>query len=241
MKISATIVIYNENKEVLKKAIESFLSLNFKKELVIVDNSPSNYLEDFCKSFKDVKYIYSGKNLGFGKGHNLGFKSLSIISDYHLVINPDIWFEKKEIKAFLLWLDNQKDISLAIPKILNEDGTTQKVVRNIPTPISLIKRKLGLDLDEIEIQDKSITEIPFAHGSFLVFPSYVFKKLNGFDERFFMYMEDVDIFVRAKKYGKTIINTNYSVYHKWNRASSKNFKLLYHHIISAIKFFIKNK
>jgi len=100
MKISATIVIYNENKEVFKKSIESFLSLEFEKELVIVDNSPINSLEDFCKSYDDVRYIFSGGNLGFGKGHNLGFKSLSISSDYHLVINPDIWFEKKEIEEF---------------------------------------------------------------------------------------------------------------------------------------------
>ena len=54
-----------------------------------------------------------------------------------------------------------------------------------------------------------------------------------------MYMEDLDIFIRAKKYGKTVINTNYKIYHEFRKGSSKSFKLLKYHIISAYKFFKK--
>lgn len=240
MEISASIVIYKENKETLKKVIDSFLSIvNIKKELIIVDNSPTEELKTFCQSFENVKYIFSGKNLGFGAGHNLAFKKLKKKSDIHIIINPDIYFKGSEISDFLLWFYNEKNISLCITKVCYPNGINQNIVRNIPTFFDLLKRKFKIANGEIEIKNNNIQDIPFAHGCFLVFKTEVFKKLNGFDERFFMYMEDIDIFIRAKKYGKTVINTNFNIYHEFRKGSSKSFKLLEFHLISAYKFFNK--
>ena len=240
IKLTASIVIYNEDPKILKHAIDSFLKLNFEKELIIIDNSPSNTLESMFNTYnKVVTYIFSGKNIGFGSGHNLAFSKFSIISDIHIIINPDIYFDGTEMNAFLTWFKQEPKISLAIPLVLNPDGSTQNIVRNIPTPLSMIKRRLHLNSDEIKIKKNTIKKIPFAHGCFLVFKSSIFKNLKGFDERFFMYMEDVDIFLRAKKYGDTVINTNYIIYHEYRKGSSKNFKLLWWHIISAVKFFRK--
>lgn len=242
MKISASIVIYKENKKTLKKVIDSFLSiLDMKKELIIVDNSPTEELKTFCQTFKNVTYIYAGKNLGFGIGHNLAFKNLREKSDIHMIINPDIYFKGFEISDFLLWFYNEKDISLCTSKVCYPDGTNQNIVRNIPTFLDLVKRKFKIATGEIEIKNNSIQDIPFAHGCFLVFKTDIFKKINGFDERFFMYMEDIDIFIRAKKYGKTVINTNFNIYHEFRKGSSKSFNLLKIHLISAYKFFKKYK
>ena len=241
IKISASIVIYNEQKEVLKRAINSFFNLDFEKELLIVDNYPDSVLELFCKNFKNIKYILSKENIGFGSGHNLAFKNKTIDSDIHIIINPDTYFKKEQLEGFIEWFYEEKDVSLAVPSILNPDGSLQSVVRNIPTPLSLVKRKLSIDLDEIAVEKNTIKEIPFAHGCFMVFETEVLKNIKGFDERFFMYMEDVDIFIRAKQYGLTVMNSNFSVYHEYRKGSSKNLKLLWWHIISAVKFFIKYK
>lgn len=240
MKISASIVIYKENKETLKKVIDSFLSIkDIKKEFIIVDNSPGDELKIFCESFEGVSYIFSGKNLGFGTGHNLAFKNLKEKSDIHIIINPDVYFYSEEISSFLSWFYKQKEISLSTTKVCYPDGENQNIVRNVPTVIDLIKRKLKINSGELYIQDNCIKEVPFAHGCFFIFKTEVFEKLGGFDERFFMYMEDLDIFLRAKKYGKTVINTNYKVYHEFRKGSSKSFKLLKYHVISAYKFFKK--
>lgn len=240
MKISASIVIYKENKDTLQKVINSFLSLkDIKKEFIIVDNSPSDELKVFCENFEGVSYIFSGENLGFGRGHNLAFKNLKDKSDIHMIINPDVYFNSDEISSFLNWFYEQKEISLATTKVCYPDGENQNIVRNVPTIIDLIKRKLKIDSGELHIQDNSIKEVPFAHGCFFIFKTEIFEKLGGFDERFFMYMEDLDIFIRAKKYGKTVINTNYKIYHEFRKGSSKSFKLLKYHIISAYKFFKK--
>jgi len=240
MKISASIVIYNENKETLQKVIDSFLSLAYDKELVIMDNSPENVLESFCSAYENVKYIFSGQNLGFGRGHNLAFKEVTK-SDIHLILNPDIYFDGKSINAFLEWFYKERDVSLAIPNVLNIDGSVQKVVREIPTPLSLLKRKLGIDTVELEIPVNMVQEIPFAHGCFFTFRYEVYEQLEGFDERYFMYMEDVDIWIRAKKYGKTVINTNYAIYHEHRKGSAKSIKLFFYHICSAVQFFANYK
>lgn len=242
MKISASIVIYKENKETLKKIIDSFLSIkDIKKEFIIVDNSPDNELKTFCESFEGVSYVFSEGNLGFGKGHNLAFKNLKKKSDIHMIINPDVYFYSDEINSFLSWFYVQKEISLSTTKVCYPDGKNQNIIRNVPTVIDLIKRKLKIASGELYIEDNCIKEVPFAHGCFFIFKTEVFEKLGGFDERFFMYMEDLDIFLGAKKYGKTVINTNYKIYHEYRKGSSKSLKLLFWHISSAIKFFFKYK
>jgi GT2 family glycosyltransferase len=249
-RLSASIVIYNENEETLSRVVDNFLQIDLEKELVIVDNSPENRLEKVFRDTPHVKYIFSGQNIGFGSAHNLAFRSLSSNSDIHIIINPDTYFEASDIKEFVLWMHNNKDISLSVPKVCYPDDTLQHTIRNIPTPLTLIKRRLNFNgiFDEFikkdEFQDvvfDDITEIPFAHGCFFLFQSDVYKKLGGFDERFFMYMEDIDIFIRAKEYGKTVLHPSYKIYHEYRKGSSKNFKLLLWHITSAISFFIKYK
>ena len=248
--ISASIVIYNEKEEILKRVIEDFLSIKLKKELIVVDNSPQNSLEKFCQQFDGVKYIFNNHNLGFGRAHNLAFTNLTHSSDLHLILNPDIYFDGDAIKNFLLWMQKAEDTVLAVPEVLSPDSSRQYTVRKIPTPLTLIKRRLNIKgmfnefIKKDEFRDVNFTqvsEIPFAHGCFFAFKTEIFKKLNGFDEDYFMYMEDVDIFLRAKKYGKTVLNPNYMIFHEHRRGSAKNITLLLHHISSASKFFKKHK
>jgi len=61
IQLSASIVIYNEDENTLKKSLESFVALNFIKELIIIDNSPKEQLREFCESYTDVKYIFLNK------------------------------------------------------------------------------------------------------------------------------------------------------------------------------------
>jgi len=239
IKISGSIVIYNENKETLKRIIENFLSLEYTKELIVIDNSLENTLEAFCNEYKDIRYLHSKVNLGFGAGHNLAFKNLSKSSDIHLIVNPDVYFNVDNINKFLKWFYTSKDISLAIPMVLNPDGSIQSIVRKIPTPWNLISRRIGLSSGEINIEKNEINDIPFAHGCFMTFKTAIFAELDGFDERFFMYMEDIDIFIRAKQFGRTVINSNYEIYHEYRKGSSKSIRLLVWHIVSAVKFFLK--
>lgn len=248
MIVSATIVIYQEQIQTLEKVISSFNDLSCEKELIIIDNSPTPLLQNFCQSHH-ATYIFPGKNIGFGAGHNLAFSHLHQDSDIHLILNPDIIFDAENIHKMLLWFFQEKNTALATAKTLNTDGSPQYICRNLPTPLSLFMRRLNFGgiftkqviSDELGRQDfEEITEVPFCHGCFMMFKSDIYKKLQGFDECFFMYMEDADIFIRAKHYGKTVLNPHFSITHEHRKGSAKSIKLLIWHITSAIKFFWKH-
>src|SRR5690349_8850849 len=95
--VTGSIVLYKPHDDVYK-AIESFLRVNsLKTFLYLIDNSPSN---DFEKnnpellSKKNVQYTYIGKNLGYGTGHNIALNATIKESEYHIVLNPDVYFEE---------------------------------------------------------------------------------------------------------------------------------------------------
>ncbi|NPA03855.1 MAG: glycosyltransferase family 2 protein [Epsilonproteobacteria bacterium] len=238
MRVSASLVLYKEEERLLSSTIESFLKIEFDKELIIIDNGENYSLVKPYLFFPSINYLSSSKNIGFGAGHNLAFNSLSKPSSIHLILNPDISFDK-EINSFLKWFLKEKEIVLALPKVLYSSDLPQPIVRKIPTLFSLLKRKLKIDEGVLDFPDKEILEIPSAHGCFFAFKPEVFKELKGFDERFFLYLEDIDIWMRAKKYGKTVINPNFHIYHHWRRASSKDFKAFLWHLQSWVKFFKK--
>ena len=248
MRVTASIVVYREKEETLGSLLKSFEGLTAEKEVIVVDNSPDDRLRKVCETFADVRYIFAGRNLGFGAGHNLAFADRRLPSEVHLVVNPDIGFEAAELQSFLNWFAAEEGIALAVPKVLNPDGTLQHTVREVPTPTMMLKRRLNLlgVFDRSVARDEwrdvplhTVTDIPFAHGAFLAFKSDVFEKLGGFDERFFMYMEDVDIFLRAKAHGRTVIQPAFSITHEHRRASARNRRLFVQHLISAYRFFRK--
>jgi len=249
LKVTASIVVYQEKEQTLTSLLKCFAALEAEKEVIVVDNSPDDSLRSVCEAFPDVSYHFAGRNLGFGAGHNLAFARRRLHADLHLVVNPDIRFAAEELHDFLVWFDAQEEIVLAVPKLLNPDGSLQHSVREIPTPSALFRRRVNpfglfdasVARDEWQnVPIQTVTDIPFAHGAFLAFKSDVFEKLGGFDERFFMYMEDADIFIRAKKFGRTVIQPSFTVVHEHRRASAKNRRLLVHHLVSAFRFFRKH-
>ena len=91
--ISGTIVLYKNDLAILKKTVESFLSIPLTKILYLVDNSPTDALRNAFKH-SDVVYKYIGKNIGFGSAQNKVLKEIDNKSLYHLVLNPDVVFTK---------------------------------------------------------------------------------------------------------------------------------------------------
>lgn len=248
--ISASIVIYKENPKTLSKVIKNFLAIPLKSTLIILDNSPTDSLKTSIKNFPSVLYIHQPENIGFGAGHNKAFQTFNSNSNIHLIINPDIYFDPNEIYKMIVWMHENSDIALSVPLVYYPNGDKQHTIRHIPLVTTLFKRRFNIFgiFDDFIKKDEfqntrfyEVTEIPFAHGCFFIFQTNVFKSLQGFDERFFMYMEDVDIFIRAKKFGKTVLHPQYKIYHEFRKGSSKSIKLFLWHIRSAIKFFLKYK
>ena len=243
IEISATIVIFKEDIDTLQKTINCFLNTPLLKKLYLVDNSPTNELKDTFKH-PEVGYIFNGKNLGFGCAHNLIIPKLN--SDFHLILNPDVIFDSQVLPNLISELKRQENISMISPQVLSDDGTLQYTSRKTPSFLELIFRRMGVlkkHTRKREYRDRDLSK-PFSpdfiHGCFMLFKTNDFIEVNGFDERYFLYMEDADICRKIKHMGKEILYyPHQEITHNHRRGSSKNIRLLFYHLTSSIKYFQK--
>ncbi len=248
--ISACIVTYNDANTV-RNACRSIIE-NTKKyplTLYVIDNASSVSIREALKDIEGITIIENQKNIGFGAAHNKVLEEP--LGDYHFVINPDIEIKSDVLSKMADFLEENSDIALAMPRILNADGSEQKLPKEVPTFKRLFLGRLSfLGGPFRKIRDEytwanrpieKVTDIDFCSGCFFCIKGSLFKTLGGFDERFFMYLEDADISIRAKKHGRVVITPDISVVHLWKRESSKSIKYLLIHIASSIKFLFRKR
>lgn len=249
--IIASMTMYGEDPAMLTRAIDSFLNTKLDVQLIQVDNSPTDAFRGRWTDER-ITYIHNGKNLGFAAGHNVGIReSLKRNSKYHLMLNPDIYFEPGTLEKLFDYMENHPDTGLILPRVLYPDGTVQQLYRLLPTPSNLIFRRfvpppfnklfkrgseryqlIGMDLDKIH-------EIPYLSGCFMFLRSKALEEVGIFDERFFLYMDDVDLSRRVLRKYKNIYYPHVTVYHEHMQTSYKNSKFLRYHMKSAIRYFNK--
>ncbi len=243
--ITASIVIYKENLKVLENAIDSFLGSPLSKKLYIIDNSPSNEFKNKIQN-DSVEYIYSNKNVGFGKGHNSILHKLTSENKYHLILNPDVRFHPEILEKLVLKMESNESFSMIAPRVLNSNNELLHTARRYPSLFELIFRFLGIFKKftirgEYKNQNHKQSFSPdFVQGSFMLFKTEDLLRLEGFDERYFMYMEDVDICRKIDLSGKRkLYFPATEIIHTHRKGSSKEFRLFFIHISSIIKYFIK--
>ncbi len=251
-KVAASIVTYNNPIDDVMLAATSFSRCKLPVHLTIVDNSPHEHYVQQLPNLVNADFIQCGMNKGFGFGHNIGIKK-SPPCDYYLVLNPDIVIPENTIEELVLFMDSHPDIGLISPRILNEDGSVQHLNKRLPTVfdffarrflpkftqnIGFIKRRMDyyvmLDRGYDKIQD-----VPYITGCFMFFRKSVLDKIGGFDENFFLYLEEADITRRLNQIARSLYYPGVSVIHKWERGSHRNIKLTWVAIKSVIYYFNK--
>ena len=247
--ISGSIAVFKNNRGVLKKTLDSFLNADLKSYLYVLDNSPTDELRSICAQ-KNVEYVFNDKNLGFGAAHNIAIRNMTGKTKYYLILNPDIYFDSGILEKLFNFMERNTDTGLVMPKVLYPDGALQHLCRLLPTPVDLLLRKLeskilrtGINLIskyELRFADyhKQI-DVPYLSGCFMFMRTEVFKSVGIFDERFFIYFEDVDLSRRIHQLYRTVYYPEVVVYHNYERGSNKNMVLLRHLISSGVKYFNK--
>lgn len=243
--ISVTIVLYKENEVTLKKTIDSFLEIPIAKKLFLVDNSPTDKLK-VLSEHSDVEYIFTGKNIGFGAGHNRVLDRIKNNSSFHLVLNPDVIFKGHVITDLIAQFETDKDIGMIAPNVLFPNKKHQYTARKYPFFWDLIIRRLKIPskrIEDHEYRNLDLSKSMFVEyltGCFQLYKTEDFVSINGFDERYFLYMEDVDICKKIDALGKKkMYYPKVSITHVLKQGSSKNIKLFGYHLSSAIKYYLK--
>jgi GT2 family glycosyltransferase len=251
--INVSIVLFKNDQDLVKKAIYSCVNSVLINRIYLIDNSPTDILSCLASLDRGIEYIFNNANLGFGKAHNIALKrSIEENIPYHLVLNPDVYFEGGVLEELYNFMKNNPDVGLVMPKVLYPDGTLQYLCKLLPTPLDLFGRRFlnfGPFRKIVEKRNEiyelrftgydKIMEVPYLSGCFMFIRTEVLKKVGLFDERFFMYLEDTDLSRRIHRAAKTVYYPYVYIYHEYGKGSYKSLKLLYYHIKSAIKYFNK--
>jgi hypothetical protein len=247
--VTASIVVYKTNPLELEHAIRSLLNCSLRTKIVIVDNSPIEELDSFCRDL-GTEYLYTGKNLGFGAAHNVAFKRFPR-STYHLVLNPDVQFGHRVLEELVNFLELNESVGLVMPRVVYPNGSPQNLCKRLPTPFDIVSRRLfpGLlqrffrsRMSSFELSDmdmNKVLSVPYLSGCFMLLRRKALQEVGLFDERFFMYFEDLDLTRRIKERYNTVYYPRTSIIHRHEKGSYKSVWLLFCGIRSAIRYFNK--
>ena len=248
--ITGSIVVYRNPVVQVQAAITSFLNTRLDVKLYVIDNSPDDRLREVCAD-KRIVYIFNGRNLGFGAGHNIAIKNSLPEASYHVVLNPDVYFGSGVLEGLFSFARSRPDVGLVMPKVLNPNGSIQHLCKRLPSPSDLFIRRFlprvlkSLAEDRLawyEFRDQdynSLLSVPVLSGCFMMLNCTALSQVGIFDERYFMYLEDVDLCRRIGQNFETIYFPEVAIYHRYAKGSYRSLRLMVHHIISAVRYFQK--
>lgn len=236
--ITWSIISHNQG-QFVNNLLYSFRNLDYKNfEFIITINVQEDI--KFLDKFKDfnIKLVKNNLIRGFGENHNRAFEISK--GDFFVVINPDTDVGSLDIPHILTIFRNFKNIGALTVKCIDKFGVEIDHIRKFPNILVNFLRFFNLyNKDTIFVSDlDQIQKIDWASGSFLMFDKKIFKHINGFNEKFFMYFEDVDICRRLKIYGYDVLCTpKTSFIHMAQKNSRKKIKLFLIHLKSLLIYY----
>lgn len=236
-KNSLVIVTYNSEKTIFKLliSIEKYIS-NYIQEIIIVDNHSKNFEKNKIKLIsKKIKIIQNKKNLGFAKATNQGIKLSK--SGFILLLNPDTYLTNNSIKNSLNLIQKDTKIGAIGGKIFNQNNQTLYTATNKPTFLTGLfeftnlkkifpnNKYSKLFWVEKNKQIKKPIEATSLCGAYMIIRKKINNKLNLFNEKFFLYLEDIDFGIRINQNGyKVIFDPNSNINHIGGASSKNKYK-----------------
>jgi GT2 family glycosyltransferase len=234
-------VVSHGHKEHITRMIEDLARLNRADiEVILTVNLPENLeINEGALSFP-VKLINNPMPKGFAENHNAAFAHSR--GDYFVILNPDI--ELVSDPFDILWTLLKTNVnSICAPTVINSAGALEDSARSFPTPVFLLRRltsrvfKRSPPSDPVPVKNDVLLP-DWVAGMFVVVPRAIYEKLNGLDERYHMYFEDVDFCARARLAGcQVLVSRQAKVIHNAQRDSHRKMRYMLWHLESAVKFF----
>lgn len=244
--LNISVVLYKHSLSEIIPLVEILQKSEKVSDIFLVDNSPIPTHE-----FNQLpaNYIFTGKNLGYGTGHNIALrKTIEQGIPYHLVVNPDISFEPEILSEIEQYMNKNSDIGQIMPKVYYPNGEIQYLCKLLPTPFDLIFRRFlpgnwtKERTERFELRKSGYGKplnVPYLSGCFMFLRTKAIKEVGIFDERFFMYPEDIDLTRRIHQKYRTVFYPDVSIIHHHAQESYTNLKMLWIHITNLIRYFNK--
>lgn len=254
--LNISIVIYHPKweQEVLP-LVEELLRVKNLRKIYLLDNSEKEWLREHVDMQKapapsaKLRYMAMPSNLGYGKAHNVALRESAYYkTDLHLVINSDILVKAEDIDAMHDWMLSNPQVGQLMPKVVNPDGTQQYLAKRLPAPIDVFGRRflpawmMAKRNKRYELRDQDLTHpvnAPYLSGCFMMLRTKAAVEAGLFDERFFMYPEDIDLTRRIHRNYLTLYYPQWTIVHKHEKASYKDKHMLRIHIQNMCLYFRK--
>ncbi|MFA5129774.1 MAG: glycosyltransferase family 2 protein [Patescibacteria group bacterium] len=257
MKVTFITVCYNTPNliRVLLRGAEQ-ARFDFPFEYYLVDNGSDGTADMVEKRFPWVTVIRPGKNLGFAKANNLAMAQAK--GEYVMLVNPDLTIFSGEMEKLLACADAHTDVGVLGPLLVAPNGVRQETCVRFPSPLIPIYQRTILGrtkqgkktLDHYHMRDLDHTQMHDAdslYGAAMLLRSSALQDVGGFDERFFMYYEDVDLCRRMRANGWRVLfapHAKFVHYHQreslirspWEIATNRLVRI---HIASGIRYLLK--
>jgi N-acetylglucosaminyl-diphospho-decaprenol L-rhamnosyltransferase len=211
-----TIIVVTHNaRDDLARMLESLAAAppSVPHEIVIVDNASADGAPDFVRTrFPQVRVIEAGGNLGFAKASNIGIRSTA--SDLVLLLNPDTIVPPGAIDRLTARLDDVPDVAIIGPRIVDGDGHAELSLGGRVSPWREAARKALLSLDArgrafarrwIERQTMREHDVEWVTGACLLVRRADAEAVGLLDERYFLYLEDVDFCAAIRARGRRVL------------------------------------
>jgi hypothetical protein len=217
MKISLVLVSYN-TKKLLNECLRSIFLDGKNCQVIVVDNASSDgSIKMIKEKYPQVRLLVNYKNLGFGKANNLGAKEAQ--GEIIFFLNSDTLVPKGTLSKLGKFFDDHLRAGIVGPKIVLKDGETQPYsFGDDPTIFNLVKDKLFDHRSPIRTK-----RVDWITGAALAIRRDLFEEINGFDENIFMYFEDNDLCLRARKIGQGVyLDTEIEIIHLGGMSAADN-------------------
>lgn len=245
-----SIVIYKTDTSQLFHLLHSIVDAEHLNRILIIDNSPTPQINNDEIRHSKIRYIHlKGANIGYGRAHNLAIRdSIENGIPFHLVMNPDVIVDKAALEYIHTFLQNHPSVGQVMPQVIDFEGERQFLCKLLPTPLNLFARRflpkviaahLNKKYELRHLNYNNVIDAPYLSGCFMFFRTQALVKAGLFDERYFLYAEDIDITRSIHQNYRTIYLPDVTIRHQHARASYHSFKMLLLHIMSVCRYFNK--
>ena len=245
--LNVSIVLYNPNWQEVSDLTATLLQSKYVDHIYWIDNSPTSS----CPQPIDTRVIYQHNqhNIGYGAAHNIAIRE-SIYDNvpYHLVINPDIILNAKELEQMLQFISSHPEVGSLMPKVVYPNGELQYLCKLLPTPFDVFGRRFlprqwmvhrNHTYEMHASGYNKLMNVPYLSGCFMLLRTQAVQQARLFDERFFMYPEDMDLTRRIHRDYLTVFFPHATIIHNHEKASYKSLKMLWIHIVNMCRYFNK--
>jgi N-acetylglucosaminyl-diphospho-decaprenol L-rhamnosyltransferase len=245
----AAVVINKNTKEFLRECLGTIMSQDYAGgiSVCVVDNaSADGSAEAVLAEFPSVDLVWNSINAGYAKACNQGIGATT--EPIVMIMNSDVELAGDTVASLVDHLLSHPEVGVAAPMLLNSDGSLQFSCREFPSiKTAFFHAFLGLfdagnahsaGYKKMDWDHTATSEVPWVSGAFMAMRRAALDEIGGFDEKYFMYVEDVDLCWRMWRAGWSVGYVPYGpvVHHIGMSSRAVPARMVFHHHMSMLRF-----